>query len=385
MKIVPKTTYHFTRNQNIIKRNIFHSDGERRAYMSQLGFTEILPQENAHATGLVQTTGGDYVIAGRVFGQDNKSSATAIRIDPDGLIAWEKTYSSAFSVFFKAITQIGDGNFVATGSFFYSEYSGDEYIWVVKLDTDGNIIWEKTFGSKEQQSDGLDVIATWDGGFAVIGLVLEKGTNIVGTRVMKFDKDGNLQWDNQFDGGVAYSIYQTRNGGYVLSGAHNIEDSFNSNVYVLRLDGEGNKVWDKIYSDYEIYVLIDSGIVETVDGGFALVAKSVIMKTDACGNITWAYQGDNLNLGTIAQLPDGTYAVGGGLIVNYFDHAYVAVLGPQGKEILWDNIEIFYPGVLTKVIVNSEQLVTVTGYGPAGVNQSQMFLAIYYPAKTIAP
>ncbi len=353
--------------------------------MSQLALAEILPRENAHAAGLVQATDGAYVIAGRGFGPDGKSAAVASRILPGGSIAWERTYDSAFSVFFAAIAQVGDGNFVATGSFFYSEYSGDEYIWVVKLDTDGNLLWEKTVGAGDQQSDGMDIVATRDGGFAVAGVVIEKGTGGVRTRVIKFDTDGKPQWDHQFDGGAAYSICQTRDGGYGLSGARNIAGSLYSNVYVLRLDQDGRKVWEKVYPEHAVYVLIDSGIIETVDGGFALAAKSVVMKTDGYGNPVWAYQGDNLDLGTIAQLPDGTYAVGGGLIVNNFDHAYVAVLGPQGREIIWDNIEIFYPSLLAKVIVNSERLVTAAGYGPSGVNQSKMFLAEYYPATTIAP
>lgn len=353
--------------------------------MSQLTFAAILPQENAQAAGLAQAADGAYVIAGRVFGPDGKSAAVAGRILPGGSLAWEKTYDSVFSVFLKAITQISDGNFVATGSYFYSEYSGDEYIWVVKLDTGGNILWEKTVGASDQQSDGMDVIATADGGFVVAGVVVGQGTGGVGTRVIKFDKDGNPQWDHQFTGGAAYSICPTRDGGYALAGARNITNSLYSNVYILRLDKDGRKVWEKIYPEHAVYVLINGGIIETMDGGLALAAKSVIMKTDGHGNIVWAEQGDNLNLGTIAQLPDGTCVVGGGLIVNNFDHAYVAALGPQGREICWDNIEIFYPGLVAKVIANRHGLVVAAGYGPSGDNQSRMFVAEYYPATTIAP
>lgn len=352
--------------------------------MSQLLFAQTYQLGNSPlATGVIQATNGDYVLAGRLFAEKSDSSAFALQVHPDGSVEWEKTYSSAFPVFFRKITQIADGSFVATGTFFYSNTAGDEYLWVVKLDASGNKIWEGAFGTEDQQNDGYDIAATSDGGFIVTGLILEKGNDKAFTWVIKFDASGNLQWDQKFDGGVAYSIIQTQDGGYALSGAHNLPGSLNSNVYILRLDPNGAKVWERTYPDLEIYVLLDSGITETKNGHFAVAAKSVLMEVDSCGNIFWARQNGNFNLNSIVQTPDGHYAIGGSLIVNFFDHAYAAVIDQAGDKILWDNTEILYNSGIGQILVNQDGYVTGGGYAPLETNRNLIFLAVFDPAMTV--
>ncbi len=352
--------------------------------MSQLLLAQTYQIGNSSMTnGVIQAANGDYVLAGRLFDQNSNSSAFALRVHPNGVPVWENTYSSAFSVFFQAITQIADCSFVATGSFFYSDLSGDEYLWVVKLDASGNKIWEKAFGSKLAQNDGYDIAATADGGFIVTGLSLEKGTDHTLTWVLKFDADGILQWERKYDGGIAYAVTQTEDGGYALSGAHQLPNSFNSNVYILRLDPNGDKVWDRVYTDFEIYVLLDSDITETKNGHFAVVAKSVLMEIDSSGNIIWARQNGDFNLNSVVQTPDGAYAVGGSLIVNFFDHAYVAVINQAGEKILWDNTEILYNSGIAQILVNQGGDVTGGGYAPLNNNQNQIFLAVYNPVENV--
>jgi hypothetical protein len=338
---------------------------------------------SALTTATIQASNGDYILAGRLFYEDNSSAAIAIRVRPDGMVVWENTYSADYSVFFQSITQLADGTVVATGSHFYSGVAGDEYIWAVRLDAMGKKIWEGTFGSKEEQNDGYAVTATADGGFIITGFVLDKATGQPGTWVLKFDQNCKLQWDKKFDGGIAFDVTEVRDGGYALSGAHNVVGSLNSNVYVLRLDGNGHKIWEKIYPDYEVYVLLESGISETDNGHFLVAAKSVLMEIDENSNIIWARQADNLSLNSIVQMPDGAYAVGGSLIVDDFDHAYVAVIDRMGEEILWDNTETLYPSGIAQILVNRDGYLTGGGYGPLNINQSLMFLAVFDPVKTV--
>lgn len=354
--------------------------------MSQLLFAGTYqPGDSSLASGMVQTTNGDYVIAGRVFDVDGtgNSTATAIRVDSSGNVEWQKVYSDSFTVFFKAITQVADGSLVATGSYFNSIFAGDEDIWVVKLNEDGERIFEETFGSPEEQSDGQDVAATADGGFVVAGSFIEKQSQHMGTRVLKFDAANRLEWDERFDTGIAFAIRQTQDGGYILSGARNIPNTLNSNPFVLRLDGEGNKLWERIYTDFEIYVLLDSGVVETETCDFIAVFKSVVMRIDRNGRIIGVHRSDDLNLGTVTVLCGNRPVVGGSLIVNNFDHAYVAALNEEGQEIIWDNTEISFPSGETQIIPTNEGLIAATGYIPLNINQSQMFFAVYHPVRLL--
>ena len=337
------------------------------------------------AFGAIQTAEGDYLLAGRSFGEASISAGIAARVSPSGMIFWENTYDAEYSTLFSSAAQLANGTFVAAGSYFYSDTSGDEDIWLVNIDAQGNKIKEITFGKKNHQNDGLAIAATADGGFVVAGLDLPKGGDWPNAWVLKFDPNLKLLWKKQFDGVTAIAVIQTSDGGYALSGARGIEGSLNSHVYALRLDDAGETIWEKTYEDFEVYVLLRSGIAETGEGGFAIVAKSVVMKVDGQGNVIHAAQNGQLNLGSVACLPDGTYAIGGSLIVNDFDHAYVAVLDRTEREILWDNTEILYNSELTQVLVNSDGFVAGGGYGPAGADKSLMMLAIFNQAEDITP
>lgn len=338
---------------------------------------------SSQTNGTIQSTNGDYVLAGRLFDENSKSAAFALRVLGDGNVVWYMTYPSMYTNFFKAITQISDGNFIATGSYFYSEFSGDEYLWIVKINEAGEKVWEKQLGNVNEQTDGYDVTATADGGFAVTGFILEKETSKVFTWVLKFDADGNLQWDKKFSGSVAYSISQTKDFGYILSGSHLLPDGLNSNVYVLRLDHNGNIIWSKIYEEFQIYVLLDSDIKETANGHFILAAKSVVMELGACGNIIWSFQNGSFNLASVVQTPEGDYGLGGSFIANDVEHAYVAVIDRCGREILWDNTELLYNSTFTQILVNQAGYVTGGGYAPLNINQFQSILAIFNPVKSV--
>lgn len=342
----------------------------------ELGYSSI-------TNGTIQSTNGNYILAGRLFDENSKSSAFALRAAGDGNLIWSREYTSQYSDFFQAITQIADGNFIATGSYFYSEFAGDEYLWIVKLNEAGEKIWEKQLGNVNEQTDGYDVTSTADGGFAVTGLIREKDTSNLFTWVLKFDSDGNLQWEKKYSSGVAYSISQTKDLGYILSGYHLLPGGLNSNLYVVRLDPAGNIIWSKIYDEYEIYVLLDSDIKETENGHFIVAAKSVVMEIGACGNIIWSFQNGAFNMSSVLQTPEGNYGLGGSLIVNNVDHAYIAVIDRCGKQILWDNTEILYPSGLTQIFVNQAGYATGGGYVPLNSNQYQSILAIFNPTESV--
>ncbi len=340
------------------------------------------PGYSQMANAIIQADNGDYILAGRLFDESGKSYGVALRADPSGAQIWENTYGGQYSSFFSSIAEIGDGSLVAAGTYFYSNMAGDEYLWVVKLDPDGRKIWEKTLGGKKRQNDGYSVAATPDGGFIVTGLRLDKRQGgAPATWVLKFGGSGELQWDKVFDAGVAYAVIPAEDGGYALAGAHNLPGSLNSNVYVLRLDADGRKIWERIYPDFQVYVLLRSGIAQTRAGNFVVAAKSVLMEISPDGDAIWAHQDERLALQSIAFLPRGSYAVGGSLIANNFDHAYIAVLSRRGGKIIWDNTEILYPSGLAQVLASRDGLVASGGYGPLDANRSTMFMAVFSGAK----
>lgn len=319
---------------------------------------------------------GDYIIVGDSYVKGDNASAIAIRVTGSGSLIWYKNYTSPFILLFNSITQIAENSFIAVGSYFYSINAGDEYVWIVNLDGEGNILSKQAYGIVGIQSDGTDVCATSDGGYAICGLVVNE--NAASTVVLKFDSANNLEWKQFLDVGAAYSIAATCDDGFVLCGAANIPDSLMSNVFVTRLDPNGKKLWQNVYTDFDIYVLLHSQIIQTKNGHFALVAKSVIMEIDQCGNLLWALQDSNLNLYSIAQNTDGNYGIAGSFISkNSYDHSYIALLNAKDHSIVWNNTDILYPSGVNKLIIDKYGNFNVSGYAPANTNDTQAFFAVF--------
>jgi hypothetical protein len=156
---------------------------------------------------------------------------------------------------------------------------------------------------------------------------------------MKLDASGIVQWSNVYygtnwdsgaAGGSQYPIFQTPDGGYILSGT--VQQSaypFENLFFLLKLDAGGNIVWHKGYggtnSGYD-RSSENGGAYATSDGGYALAGESNvflqavtgwIVKTDASGNIllqktyTGLTSGGGNVINGIIQTSDGGYAAAG--------------------------------------------------------------------------
>lgn len=344
--------------------------------MAKLLFSETFCNDfSVLPLSMLQDIDGNYILVGRAFNNFPNSSGYAIKVASGGIILWEKIYSGPFTQFFNSVAQLNDGNYIATGSYFYSNFSGDEYIWVVKLNKDGEIIWQKALGKVGVQSDGNSVFATKDGGFIVAGTAVVEGKLV--TKVYKFSSTNNLEWNKTFNIGTAHSIIQTKDGGYAISGASLIQDSLNTNAFILRLNSKGDIMWKKVYDEYEIYVLLKSSIIENSNCNLTLAAKSLLMQVDCSGNIIWASQNDEYVLNSVVEVSENSLGIAGSLIVNNFDHAYVAKIDNLGENTINDNTEITYPSQISQVILNSEGLLATCGYLPKNNVDSEGFLAIF--------
>lgn len=325
--------------------------------------------------GIVQDNDGNYIFVGRAFTSNSVSSGFATKITPDGFILWNNTYSQPFTQFFSSIAKLNDGTFVATGSYFYSQYSGDEYVWVVRFDSDGNIIFQDALGGVGIQSDGISVCATKDGGFAIVAILIENA--VAKTAVIRYDSSNAVVWQKFFDIGAGLSITETLDGGFAIAGATEVGVTLNNNIFILRLDSNGDMLWSEVYTDYEIYVLLNADIIENKVGHFVVVAKSLIIEVDSCGNILWTKQDDRFNLSSIAELPNDNYVVSGSIIINYFDHAYITILDKTGNLTPWNNTELLYPSGFTGLIINNYGLITTCAYAPININDNQSVITVF--------
>ncbi|MHA2615669.1 MAG: InlB B-repeat-containing protein [bacterium JZ-2024 1] len=271
-----------------------------------------------------QTSDGGYIVAG----DTNTFSAGddeiwVLKLDANGNILWQKTYGTARLDEVESIQQTSDGGYIVAGRTF-SFAAGLDDIWVLKLDANGNVLWQKTYGGTD--SDGASSIQqTSDGGYIVAGVTKSFGGGSWNIWVLKLDANGNVLWQKTYGGPYndwAYSLQQTSDGGYIVAGSTYSFGAGSDDIWVLKLDADGNVLWQKTYGGadgdgaYSIQQPSDGGyIVAGSTYSFGAGSDDIwVLKQDADGNVLWqkTYGGTGSDrASSIQQTSDGGYIVAG--------------------------------------------------------------------------
>ncbi len=190
---------------------------------------------------IVQTSDGGYALAGWTYSFGAGSSdAYIIKLDSIGNVKWRKVIGGSSSDVASSIIQINDGSYVIAG--YTSSFGAGNYdVFVVKLDTVGNVIWARTVGGSNWD-EGLSVVQG-DGGYIIVGYTRSFGAGLFDVYVVKLDLDGNVQWTRAVgDYGEDYgiSVVRTNDGGYALTGESYSFTNGDYDVFVVKLDANGN-------------------------------------------------------------------------------------------------------------------------------------------------
>jgi hypothetical protein len=271
------------------------------------GNDELRGVDETSDGGLIAT---GYVGSGRsgyLFISDD-GFGSILKTDADGNLAWEKTLAPA--------THGMRVHAVAAG-FAVSGVSpqANRNFCLIKTDDSGNIQWHKNYGGNEQE-DFYDSDLAKDGGYILAGHKLIYGkvsdnTDVFDFWLVKVDSDGNLEWDKTFGQprgydanhirDECYGVKATCDGGYVMVGGSGDEDSYSGRghpagpsdiwkSYVVRTDGKGNLLWQGLYGD-PAGNNAGEYINLTSDGGYVIFTDS-----DTAGDM----RGSNFGLMKIA-------------------------------------------------------------------------------------
>lgn len=283
-----------------------------------------------YAHSIQQTNDGGYIVAGvtKSYGAGS-SDFWVLKLDTDGNIVWQKTYGDSDMESALSIQQTSDGGYIVagnttsfpTGTPPYGPGSpGSSDYWVLKLDSSGNVEWQRHYGGNGGDEQNY-IQQTSDGGYIVAGTTYSFGVGIRDYWILKLDSSGNVEWQKTYGGG-AYegprSIQQTSDSGFIVAGGTASFGAGGLDSWVLKLDSTGNIEWQKTYggsSNDEIVV-----IQQTSDSGYiaAGLAQSYgsagcwILKLDSSGNIEWQNSYGVAGVAhSIQRTTDGGYIVAG--------------------------------------------------------------------------
>lgn len=234
------------------------------------------------ALGMAQTSDGGYLITAftSTLSTETHRKEALIKTDASGKMQWSKTFETGH---FKVAVQANDGNYVVAG--------GNR---IVKVDTSGNILWDKelppVLPNDPQQyrysaNDIYSLTKTTDRGYALAGHAFNKNNSNQETSaavLIKTDSAGAIQWNKTYGADRQtwiFSIVQTSDNGYALAGmAHTVPNSTlnefsQTDMMLIKTDANGNEQWIQTFGGSQETDIAFS-VIESTDGGFALAGQN---------------------------------------------------------------------------------------------------------------
>ncbi|MBP6389320.1 MAG: T9SS type A sorting domain-containing protein [Flavobacteriales bacterium] len=304
-----------------------------------------------------------------------------IGLDSLGQMQWGNRIGDLGSVRILHGEVMADGNYVVTGAIYDAgqviiDSWGDEDLWIVKVSPAGSVIWERFYAGLVDQNDlGIHVAARSDGGCFVSGF---RGQNDWEAWVIALDSDGNELWERTYGGStidIGQSIIATADGGALLAGWTGSSDGDVSTPlhgeydgWLVKIDANGDIEWDRTYGGTDVDQFQD---IRGLPGGDYLILGTSIssdgdltenhgnwdvwlMRVDASGSIIWnrsyggslpdspsdmiPYQGNYLIAGSTTS-SDGDVSVCYDVLENPVPYGggdgWLLLVSPNG-DLLWE-------------------------------------------------
>lgn len=244
---------------------------------------------------VLETSDQAFIATGQFYQDGN---VVVSRIDKNGELLWEKFYGQNGVSEGVSICESKDGNYLILGTKSLSEHDND--FWLIKINSEGQIIWEKVYDDGEYNF-AEQIKPTSDDGCVIAGHSLDHLNNW-NARILKINSEGGLEWDKAFNwrSGFytpAHGIVQTNDGGFVFTGRNGDRQA---EGLLVKLNEQGDLVWKRLYKPEESldYVWAGKDVKQTQDGGYIISGVKSwiwngapqerglwILKTDDMGNL----------------------------------------------------------------------------------------------------
>jgi hypothetical protein len=233
------------------------------------------------AASLAQTPDGGYIMAGYSESEDGDVSGNhglddywVVKTDSTGLLQWEKSFGGSGNDRCEIIISLPDSSYAMCG--FSSSNNGDVSgnhgnfdFWLVKINEIGDILWQKTYGGSDEDSNITSLLQLEDQGFLITGRTKSNNGDVTFNHgdqdvwTIKTDSIGEIEWQRTYGGSgydVSGDIIRTIDGGYLHSATTksvdgDITQSFGSyDIWMIKINDTGDLQWEKSIggSDFDV-------------------------------------------------------------------------------------------------------------------------------------
>lgn len=203
------------------------------------------------------------------------------KLNKKGNVLWSKNFGGAADERADAILPTEDfGCLVAGGTRSFSQ--GEDDMWIIKLNAQGDKEWEKFIGG--QGRDGaIDLLKTSDNHIMVLGITSSLGAGNTDVYLIKMDTAGNVLWSKTYGGSDydwSWNIKETLDGGFIIAGDTRSFGAGQLDGYMIKTDNSGNLEWQKTFGG--IYDDGSHGIIIAEDGCYFVTGSTKSFSKSYC-------------------------------------------------------------------------------------------------------
>ena len=244
---------------------------------------------------VIQCSQGGFAIVGSTQNIPLDRDVWLLRVDDNGNLLWNQTFGSPYGdEEGHSILECGDGGFAIVG---FKEMGGHSDGWLIRTDAAGVHLWNQTYGGIHD--DYLEsIIAPSEGGLLLCGSTSSWGAGQADAWLLRTNNAGNQLWQQTYGSTLSEGrrcVIQSRSGGFTFIGGKSYASIDEADIWLVTTDSNGNQLWNHTYQEPGHESATD--FIELRTGGFAIVGQTdsntgglingYFLRTDAAGVLLW--------------------------------------------------------------------------------------------------